>query len=83
MSIRAYVLIETQVGSIREVGRALQGFAHPEARLLSADTVTGPYDVIAMLEADDLDRLGNCITGGLQAIPGVKRTTTCLAIRLG
>jgi DNA-binding Lrp family transcriptional regulator len=83
MSIRAYVLIETEVGSIRAVSERLQVFEHRDGRLLAADTVTGPFDVIAVLEADDLDRLGNCITGGLQGISGVRRTTTCLAIRLG
>mgnify|MGYP000126743420 CR=1 FL=1 len=83
MTIRAYVLIETEVASAKLVGRSVREFTHPGARVLAADTVTGPYDVIALIEADDLDQLGNAITGGLQAIPGVKRTTTCLAIRVG
>ncbi len=83
MAIRGYVLIETEVGSARAVGDAMQGLKHPDAHLVSVDTVTGPYDVIVQLEADDLDRLGNCITDGIQAVPGVKRTTTCLAVRLG
>jgi DNA-binding Lrp family transcriptional regulator len=83
MSIRAYVLVETEVGSIRSVGQEVQKLQHPDARVLSFDTVTGPYDLIVVLEADDLDRLGNCVTTGIQAIRGVKRTTTCLAIRLG
>ncbi len=82
MTIRAYVLIETEVASAKLVGQSVREFAHPGARVLSADTVTGPYDVIALVEADDLDQLGNAITSGLQAIPGVKRTTTCLAIRV-
>src|SRR5579884_1983739 len=83
MAIRGYVLIETEVGSARAVGEAMQHLDHKDARVLSVDTVTGPYDVIVQLEADDLDRLGNCITDGIQAIGGVKRTTTCLAVRLG
>jgi len=53
------------------------------ARVIAVDTVTGPFDVIVQLEADDLDRLGNCITEGIHAVHGVKRTTTCLAVRLG
>ncbi len=83
MAIRGYVLIETEVGSAKSVGEAMQGLAHRDARVLAVDTVTGPYDVIVQLEAEDLDRLGTCITDGIQGLSGVKKTTTCLAVRLG
>jgi DNA-binding Lrp family transcriptional regulator len=83
MAVRGYVLIETEVGKAKSVGEAAQRLDHAEAKVLSVDTVTGPYDVIVQLEADDLDRLGNCITDGLQRIEGVQRTTTCLAVKLG
>ena len=83
MAIRGYVLIETEVGSAKSVGEAMAHLEHKDARVMSVDTVTGPFDVIVQLEADDLDRLGNCITDGIQAVGGVKRTTTCLAVRLG
>jgi DNA-binding Lrp family transcriptional regulator len=83
LAIRGYVLIETDVGSAKSVGEAMQQLAHRDARVIAVDTVTGPYDVIVQLEAEDLDRLGNCITEGIQAVGGVKRTTTCLAVRLG
>ncbi|MGI8553482.1 MAG: Lrp/AsnC ligand binding domain-containing protein [Dehalococcoidia bacterium] len=83
MAIRGYVLIETEVGSAKSVGAAMQQRAHRDARVVAVDTVTGPFAVIVQLEADDPDRLGNCITEGIQAVKGVKRTTTCLAVRLG
>jgi len=83
MAIRGYVLIETEVGSAKAVGESMSHLEHKDARVLAVDTVTGPYDVIVQLEADDLDRLGTCITDGIQAVSGVKRTTTCLAVRLG
>jgi DNA-binding Lrp family transcriptional regulator len=51
--------------------------------VLSVDTVTGPFDVIVLLEAEDLDRLGTAIGEGVQRIEGVQRTTTCLAVRIG
>ena len=83
LAIRGYVLIETDVGGAKSVGEEMQQLAHRDARVVSVDTVTGPFDVIVQLEAEDLDRLGNCITEGIQAVTGVKRTTTCLAVRLG
>jgi DNA-binding Lrp family transcriptional regulator len=83
MAFRGYILIETEVGHARAVGDAIAGFSHPDARVTSVDTVTGPFDVIVTMEADDLDKLGNAIGEGIQRIEGVQRTTTCLAVRLG
>ena len=50
---------------------------------MSVDAVTGPFDVIAQLESDDLDKLGRAITDAIQQVDGVQRTTTCLVVRLG
>ena len=82
MSVRAYVLIEAEVGRSKGVGEAIVALKHNDARVAGVDTVTGPYDVIVQMEADDLDKLGNAITDGIQRIEGVARTTTCLAVRL-
>lgn len=82
MAVRGYVLIETDVGKAKAVGSAISDFSYPGARVMAVDTVTGPYDVIVQLEADDLDRLGNAITDAVQKVSGVQRTTTCLAVRL-
>ncbi len=83
MSVRGYILIEGEVGKAKSVGEAVEKLSHPDAKVIAVDTVTGPYDVIVQLEADDLDKLGNCITDGLQRVEGVQRTTTCLAVTLG
>lgn len=82
MSVRGYVLIEAEVGKAKAVGESVKKMAHGDARVVAVDTVTGPFDVIVQLEADDLDKLGNAITDGLQRAEGVQRTTTCLAVKL-
>ena len=82
MSVRAYVLIEAEVGRSKGVGEAILALRRSDAKVTGVDTVTGPYDVIVQMEADDLDKLGNAITDGVQRIEGVARTTTCLAVRL-
>ena len=46
MAIRGYVLIETEVGSAKSVGEAMAHLEHKDARVISVDTVTGPFDVI-------------------------------------
>ncbi len=83
MPIRAYILIECAAGTARRVHQGLQRLAVADAKVLSADTTTGPFDVIALLESGDLDRLGHAVTEGIQHLHGVKRTTTCLMIELG
>jgi DNA-binding Lrp family transcriptional regulator len=83
MAVRAYVLIQTEVGMAKSVCKAIAGLEYPGAKVTSADTVTGPYDVIARLEADDLDALGSAVTEAVQRAGGVQHTVTCLAVKLG
>jgi DNA-binding Lrp family transcriptional regulator len=82
MAARAYILIEAAVGKAKPVAEGISGTGFSNARIVSVDAVTGPYDVIALLEADDLDNLGTAITDGIQQVDGVQRTTTCLVVRL-
>ena len=83
MPVRAYILIECVAGTARRVHQGLQRLAVSDAKVLSADTTTGPFDIIALLESDDLDKMGRAVTEGIQRLPGVQRTTTCLVIKLG
>ena len=76
MSTRAYILIETIVGRSGEVSEALLGM--PEMQ--SVDTVTGPYDIIALAEADDLPSIGTRISEGMHRIPGIVKTVSCLSV---
>jgi DNA-binding Lrp family transcriptional regulator len=81
MTVHGYVLVDAEVGKAKSISETLAGFKHPDAKIVAVDTVTGPYDVIIQLEAEDLDRLGRFITEGIQRVDGVQRTTTCLAVR--
>ena len=82
MTMRAYVLIESAVGKTKSVGEGVKKLNFREAKVLSVEAVTGPFDVIALLESEDLDKLGRAITDGIQQVDGVQRTTTCLVVRL-
>lgn len=81
--MRAYVLIESAVGQASAVGDGVGRLQFADAQVISVDAVTGPFDVIAVLESSDLDKLGQAITGGIQRVEGVQRTTTCLVVNLG
>ena len=76
MTTRAYILIETVVGNLRRVASDLGNL--PE--VTSVDTVTGPYDVIAVVDAPDLNAVGDLVTSRVHTINGVVRTVTCLSI---
>ena len=76
MATRSYVLIETAVGKTRDVVTALRQVKG----VTNADVVTGPHDVIAILETDDLNAVGNLVTGSVHTISGITRTVTCLVV---
>ena len=76
MAAKAFVLIETTVGRTREVAAALKQLGEVK----SVDSVTGPYDIIAILQGETLNDIGDAVTGKIHPIPGISRTVTCLAI---
>jgi len=76
MTAKAYVLIETQVGKTKQVVEAigrLQG-------VISVEAVTGPYDVIAVVQGETLNDIGELIVSKVHPIAGISRTVTCLAL---
>ncbi len=77
MAAKAFVLIETVVGRNNEVTTALKQLK----AIKSVDTVTGPYDIIAIIEGETLNDIGGLVTGKIHPIAGISRTVTCLAIQ--
>ncbi len=76
MAAKAFILIETVVGRSRDVVVALKELKG----ITSVDTVTGPYDIIAVIRGETLNDIGDIVTGKLHPIDGISRTVTCLAI---
>ena len=54
MAVSAYILIQTEVGKAAQVAQEVDGIDG----VVSAEDVTGPYDVIARAEAATVDELG-------------------------
>jgi len=73
---KAFVLMEAVVGKTKEVVDGLRQVEGVE----SVDTVTGPYDVIAIIETETLNEIGDIVTEKIHPIAGISRTVTCLAI---
>jgi DNA-binding Lrp family transcriptional regulator len=76
MSAKAFVLIETSVGRTKEVANVLRKLEGVK----SVDPVTGPYDVIAVIERENLSEIGDLVTSQIHPVTGISRTVTCLAI---
>jgi DNA-binding Lrp family transcriptional regulator len=72
MAISAYVFIECTAGGAREVANEISNIEG----VRRANATTGPYDVVALVEADNVHILGEFIVTRIQSLPGVLRTQT-------
>lgn len=76
--VQAYILIQTEVGKARDVAMAIHGLTG----VVRVDAVTGPYDVVVLTEARNIDELGKLIVSKVQLVPGITRTVTCSVVHL-
>jgi DNA-binding Lrp family transcriptional regulator len=76
--VQAYILIQTEVGKASAVAQAIAGLSG----VTLAEDVTGPYDVIARVEARTVDELGKLVIARIQEVPGITRTLTCTIVHV-
>ncbi|KAA5832895.1 Lrp/AsnC ligand binding domain-containing protein [Saccharopolyspora hirsuta] len=76
--VQAYILIQTEVGKAAAVAGEIKDFQG----VISAEDVTGPYDVIVRAEADNVDQLGKMVVAKIQNVEGITRTLTCPVVHL-
>ena len=48
--------------------------------VLAVDVIWGPHDVVAMVEADDIEKLIHLIQCDISLIDGIARIDTCLIV---
>lgn len=72
--LRAYVLIQTVPGRVEGIQRALRRM--PAVR--TVDSVTGPYDIVALVEVSEIRDFSHLVAGSIGGLRGVTRTTTLL-----
>ena len=70
----AYILIETEIGAAETVAGSLRG----KPAVVAVDVVTGPHDVIAIVQ--DADAVARIVINDVQATEGVRHTNTCIAL---
>ena len=78
MVVQAYILIQTEVGRAADVARSIAEISG----VTLAEDVTGPYDVIARVEAPSVDELGQLVIARIQDVKGITRTLTCTVVHV-
>lgn len=78
--VRGWILVQTESGRARVICDRVAGYSAPGVRIVSADTVTGPHDIIVQVEADDLDDATNALGEALGDLRGIERVTTCVVM---
>jgi DNA-binding Lrp family transcriptional regulator len=78
MPVSAYVLVQTEVGKAATVAQQVGAISG----VVTAEDVTGPYDVIVRAESASMDDLGRLVVSEIQRIEGITRTVTCPVVNL-
>ncbi len=73
MGIRAYILINTQIGQTQKVADELKKI--PEVKKM--DIIMGPYDIIIEIEVPSYEDISQILLNKLQSISAINHTMTC------
>ena len=76
MTTKAYILMETTVGKTESVVKSLRRMPG----VIAADAVTGPYDVIAIIQGSDANSVGKLVLNDIHGTDGVEKTMSCIAV---
>lgn len=78
MTVRAFVLIQTEI-EVAKTADVVAALKKLGSEVQSVDSVTGPYDIIVVIEVEIMDEIDTVIEK-IHAAAGVHRTVTCVAI---
>ncbi|MCK4395222.1 Lrp/AsnC ligand binding domain-containing protein [candidate division WOR-3 bacterium] len=79
MPASSYVLIKVEPSKAHSVYNELKKLSS----VVQVDAVTGPHDMIAIVESPDVSTLGTVIINKIRTIDGVNDTLTCHIIKFG
>ncbi|MCG9479129.1 MAG: Lrp/AsnC ligand binding domain-containing protein [Actinomycetia bacterium] len=74
----AYVLIKSDQGKQNDALAKISKMKGVE----TAHTVTGPYDIVAYVAAEDMASLGRTVISKIQNLNMIKDTMTCIVLDL-
>jgi DNA-binding Lrp family transcriptional regulator len=79
MAVSAYVLIRAEADKTKSAFGTLTKLKGVKM----AHTVTGPFDIILLVEANNLHELGDVILTKIRGVEGISRTMTCVTVETG
>ena len=79
MTVKAFVLIQTEIEAAK-TNDIVTALKEQGEEIKSVDAVTGPYDIIAVIEVETIDKIDTVLDDKIHSITGVQRTVTCLTI---
>jgi len=78
MRAKAFILINLAAGVAQDVYNRIAKLPHVEV----VHAVSGPYDIIAVVDGSTFNEIGKFVIEKIQTIPGVQSTITCNVIFL-
>jgi len=76
MTVYAYILLRCRMGKLKDVISEVQKIENVKA----AYPVTGRFDAVIEVEAEDIKKLSSLVIERIQVIEGVERTETLLSL---
>ncbi len=76
--VKAYCLISTDPGHTRKVFEKLKSVEG----IQNVEAVAGPFDIIATIHVDSLEKLTKIIFGEIRTLEGVTNTATLIVFEL-
>jgi len=76
MAAKAYILLRTAPGLTKAIFSALK----ISPTVTSVEMITGPYDLIVALEADNTNEILTTVMKDIRPAAGIRDTVTCLVV---
>jgi len=78
MAVNAYILIEAEGGKAGNACMTMRQIPNVK----KVDAVTGIYDIIVSVEAENLESLGELVVSKIQVVDGIRKTQTAIVVPL-
>jgi len=76
--VSAHVLISVRAKELKNVYSKVERLSNVQ----NVDAVTGPYDIIALVQGVDFNEIGNFVIDKIGSLEGVENSMTCNVIRM-
>ncbi len=74
-----FLLVETEIGKLDDVMRRIRTVPG----VTEVQAVTGPFDLIAKVEAPHINQALDTVLHRIRKIPGIKSTETLVTVAIG